>query len=230
MGERRDPFERGPSGWLHPTVLTMIGALVVAVAGVVFVLNLVVKGPAEALARATGEPYQDGMAAYRRANYPTALAQWTVAANAGDKRAQKALGDMHRLGQGADVDLRAAEGWYAKSAGQGVPEAQFELARLLDARAGNDRTLMDQALYWFKNAALQRNVEAQSVVATFHERGRGIRVDLVEAAAWYGFAAGQGHAQAGAARARLTAELSAQQITFVEQRERELRDTLGKGR
>jgi TPR repeat protein len=230
MSERRDPYERKSGGWLHPSVLTTIGALVLAIGGVIFVLNLVLSAPREAPLRPSGEPYADGLAAYKRSNYPTALSQWTTAANAGDKRAQKALGDMHRLGQGTAVDVKAAEAWYAKSAGQSVPEAQFELAKLIDARAGTDRTLMDQALYWFKNAALQRVIEAQYVVATFHERGRGIRVDLVEAAAWYGFAAGQGHPSAAAEHARLVAELSAQQRIFVEQRERELRNSVGTGR
>ena len=236
MSERRDGYERRSgerrsAGWLHPSVLTTIGALVLAIAGVIFVLSVVLSPPAEAPYRATGEPYADGLAAYQRANYEAALAQWTKGANAGEKRSMKGLGDLYRLGQGVPADPGLAMEWYGKAAGQGVPEAQFELAKLIDARAGNtERVLMDQALYWFKNAALQYVVEAQYIVATFHERGRGIRVDLVEAAAWYGFAGSQGHPQGAAERARLVAGLTEQQRVFVEQRERELVANVGRGR
>ncbi len=236
MSERRDGYERRSderrsAGWLHPSVITTIGALVLAIAGAVFVLSVVLSRPAEAPYQPTGEPYADGLAAYQRANYETALAQWTKGATAGEKRSMKGLGDLYRLGQGVPADLGLATEWYGKAADQGVPEAQFELAKLIDARAGNsERVLMDQALYWFKNAALQYVVEAQYIVATFHERGRGIRVDLVEAAAWYGFAASQGHPQGAAERARVVAGLTEQQRVFVEQRERELVANIGRGR
>ncbi len=231
MSERRDAHERRSASWLHPSVLTTIGALVLAIAGVIFVLSVVLAPSGEAPYRPTGEPYADGLAAYQRADYAMALAQWTKGSTAGEKRAMKGLGDLYRLGLGVPADAGLAMEWYGKAAGQGVAEAQLELAKLIDARAGNsDRVLMDQALYWFKNAALQYVVEAQYIVATFHERGRGIRVDLVEAAAWYGFAGSQGHPQGAAERARLVAGLTEQQRVFVEQRERELLGNVGRGR
>ena len=113
--------------------------------------------------------------------------------------------------------------WYGKAAGHKVAEAQFQLGRMVTEGKGT-RLNTDEGLYWIKNAALKGHVEAQFAVAMAHDlrRNGALRIDPVEAAAWYGLAAANRHPEAAAAKSRLLATLSEQQRVFVGQREREL--------
>ena len=116
--------------------------------------------------------------------------------------------------------------WYGRAAGQNLAEAQYQLGLLVTEGAGGARLNTDEGLYWIKTAALRGQVDAQFHVAQAHETGNlgAPRVDLVEAAAWYGLAAGNGHTTAGAAAASAKARLSERQLVSVEQREHELRE------
>jgi TPR repeat protein len=168
----------------------------------------------------------DARAAYQRGDYARALQLWSRAAENGDGAAQAGLGDLYRLGLGVAQDLALAVHWYGRAAGQNLPEAQYQLGLLVTEGAGGARLNTDEGLYWIKNAALRGQVEAQFRVGQAHEAGKfgALRVDLVEAAAWYGLAAGNGHPAAAAAAANAKAALSERQLISYEQRERELRE------
>ena len=209
--------------WLTPGLIgTVIGALGLGAAAV-YVVGVVTSPPRPA---ATAPRANDARQAYARADYESALRLWTRAAEAGDGAAQMGLGDMYRLGRGVPQNLGQAVQWYGKAAGQNLPEAQYQLGLLVTEGGGGARLNTDEGLYWIKNAALRGVLEAQFHVAKAHETGqRGApRVDPVEATAWYGLAAGNGHPEAAAAAERLRATLTAQQTTFAGQRERELRE------
>ena len=68
---------------------------------------------------------EDGVAAYDRGDYATALRLWRPLAKHGDATAQYNLGHMYRLGQGVRQDDAEAVKWYRKAAEQGFAKAQF---------------------------------------------------------------------------------------------------------
>ena len=55
----------------------------------------------------------------------------TVAAEAGDAISQFTLGFMYWSGRGTEPDREAALRWFLKAAEQGVPEAMYNVAKLL---------------------------------------------------------------------------------------------------
>ena len=69
-------------------------------------------------------PYEDGMAAYQREDYATALQIWHQLAGQGDAEAQFYLGVMYRDGMGVPQDLVQAIMWYNIADALGDESAQ----------------------------------------------------------------------------------------------------------
>ncbi len=78
---------------------------------------------ASALAAQQVDP---AIAAYKRADYPTALRLFRPMAAKGDAAAQFHLGLMYAKGQGVTQDYAQAVNWYRKAAEQGGAEAFLE--------------------------------------------------------------------------------------------------------
>ncbi|MDH3582187.1 MAG: hypothetical protein OEM91_16380 [Hyphomicrobiales bacterium] len=57
-------------------------------------------------------PFEDGLAAYQRGHYATALKFWQPLAEQGDARAQKSLGVMYAEGSGVSIDDAEAAKWH----------------------------------------------------------------------------------------------------------------------
>ena len=68
---------------------------------------------------ANAGPYEDGVAAYERKEYVTAVKLFRVSADQGDSFAQNNLGSMYANGQGVTQDYKEAVRWFRLSAGQG---------------------------------------------------------------------------------------------------------------
>lgn len=207
---------------------TAIGIVVLGAAiwYVVSVATAPLPPSATSTTRSPAAAANDARAAYQRQDYDTALRLWSRAAENGDRVAQAGLGEMYRLGRGVPQDLARAVEWYGRAAGQNLPEAQYQLGLLVTEGTGGARLNTDEGLYWIKNAALRGLLDAQMHVAKAHETGKlgALRVDPIEAAAWYGLAAGNGQADALAAATRLKTGMTERQLISVEQRERELRE------
>ena len=62
---------------------------------------------------------EEGVAAYERGDYATALQEWRLLAEQGDAKAQFNLGFLYRIGQGVNQDYQKACHWYLLSAEQG---------------------------------------------------------------------------------------------------------------
>ncbi len=60
---------------------------------------------------ANAGPFEDGLAAYRRDDYATALKFWRPLAEQGDAQAQHNLGFMYANGQGVPQDNAEAVKW-----------------------------------------------------------------------------------------------------------------------
>ncbi len=69
--------------------------------------------------------FDEGLAAYQRGDYATAIRELRPLAKQGNAQAQYALGIMYNKGEGVPQDYAAAVKWYRKAAEQGHATAQF---------------------------------------------------------------------------------------------------------
>jgi Sel1 repeat-containing protein len=139
--------------------------------------------------------YEDGAAAYNRADYATARRLWLPLAEAGNAEAQTMLGIIYEEGQGVSQDYAAAVTWYRRAADQQHPDAQFYLACMHDCGKG---VPIDPAAAanWLTKAADQGHTDAQFSLGVMYEDGIGVSQDHQAAVGWYRKAAEQGHGKA----------------------------------
>ena len=74
--------------------------------------------------------WDEGVAAYQRGDYATALRELRPLAEQGHADAQFNLGTMYDNGQGVPQDDAEAVKWYRKAAEQGVADAQYNLGSM----------------------------------------------------------------------------------------------------
>lgn len=120
------------------------------------------------------------------------------AAGGGDPVAQYLLGYMYEFGVGAKKDLARARGWLERSAAQGHPAGQLELAYFLD-RHDPAETAREGQLY--EAAAAQGYAKAQSHLAFKLWNAKGDARDGPRAIDLWKKAAAQGHVYANFALA-----------------------------
>jgi len=72
---------------------------------------------------AVAGPLEDGLEAYEKGDYATALRLWRPLAEQGNADAQSNLGTMYYKGQGLTQDYVQAHMWWNLSAAQGEPGA-----------------------------------------------------------------------------------------------------------
>ena len=94
----------------------------------------------------------EGVAAYNRGDYATALRELRPLANHGDSLAQSYLGFMYDNGQGVPRDYAEAAKWYRKAAKQGEAIAQANLGFMYFRGEGMARDLT-QAYMWYDLAS-----------------------------------------------------------------------------
>ena len=74
--------------------------------------------------------FDDGVAAYERGDYATALDEWRRLAEQGVAKASYKLGVMYKVGQGVPQDFAEAVAWWRKAADQGDAGAQYDLGAM----------------------------------------------------------------------------------------------------
>jgi TPR repeat protein len=139
--------------------------------------------------------HDEGMAAYNKKDYATALKEWKPLATQGDARAQFSLGVMYENGQGVPQDYKEAVKWYRLAADQGNAGAQVNLGAAYEYGQGVPQDYKE-AVKWYRLAANQGNDTAQLNLGVAYEYGRGVPQDHKEAVKWYRLAADQGNAGA----------------------------------
>jgi len=146
-------------------------------------------------APAVAGPFEEGVAAYQRGDYATALWLWRPLAEQGNAYAQSALGFMYDNGVGVRQDYTEAVRWYRKAADQGEAIAQNNLGVMYEGGRG---VLQDavEAVRWYRRAADRGVALAQNNLGIMYDNGRGVLQDYVEAVRWYSRAADQGNAGA----------------------------------
>ena len=94
--------------------------IVVAAVGLLFV----------ALSAPAWAGFDEGVTAYNRGDYETALREMRPLAEQGNAPAQFNLGVMYLNGRGVPQDYAEAARWYRKAAEQGFADAQFYLGAM----------------------------------------------------------------------------------------------------
>lgn len=137
----------------------------------------------------------EGLAAYDRAEYATALKELAPLAAEGNVKAQYRLGRIFNLGQGVALDKKEAARWFHLAARQGLAEAQGALGYLCLVGDGVSQN-SDLALEWTRKAAKQGDATAQFNLSVMHGEQFGIRKDPAESLKWLRKAADQRHVEA----------------------------------
>jgi TPR repeat protein len=78
----------------------------------------------------------DGVAAYERGDYATALQEWRLLAEQGDAKAQHNLGVMYENGSGVPQNYVEAVKWLRMAAEQGDADAQVNLGTVYGTGRG----------------------------------------------------------------------------------------------
>jgi len=81
-------------------------------------------------------PSEDGIAAFRRQDYATAVAKFAPLAERGDARAQAYLGFMYANGYGVPQNYIKAANWLRLASEQGYASAQYWLGLMYDKGQG----------------------------------------------------------------------------------------------
>ena len=106
------------------------------------------------LAASACDGYDEGVAAYARGDYATALREFRPLAEQGHADSQHFLGFMYRKGEGVPQDDDEALKWTRKAAEQGHAEAQNNLGAMY-AEGEGVRQDNAEALRWYRKAAEQ---------------------------------------------------------------------------
>src|SRR5262249_3703626 len=94
-------------------------------------IALIVVGVMLSMARmASAGPFEDGLAAYQRGDFATALKLWRPLAEQGNAQAQNQVGNMFYDGKGVAQDYKEAVRWYRLAAEQGYGSAQYLLGSM----------------------------------------------------------------------------------------------------
>ena len=163
-----------------------------------------------AAANSATADYDAGLNAYRAGHYDVALAEFRGLAEAGDPKAQYALGLMYAKGQGVSQDYGETLSWYLKSARQGYSAAQNNLG-LMHAKGHGVPKDYQEAIRWYLRAARQGYSKAQNSLALLYVNGQGVDQDYIQAYAWFNVAAKHGHALAKRNRDALGKKMTASQ-------------------
>jgi uncharacterized protein len=168
---------------------------------------------------------EDGLAAYDRRDYKTALAMFTKAAIKGDASAQTMFGGMYFGGRGVAQDYDQAVSWFRKAADQGHAIAQFNLGAMYAEGRGVAQDY-NQAVSWYQKTADQGEAPAQLNLGVMYAEGQGVQQDYVEAHKWFNIAAAYSTDKADRDRATKNRDLvankmSAAQIAEAQKRARE---------
>ncbi|ALC11877.1 SPOR domain-containing protein [Sphingopyxis sp. 113P3] len=122
------------------------------------------------LAASLGAPaaasVKDGVEAWQKGDYQSAVVQWRPLAVAGDPDAQFNLGQAYKLGRGVPSDLDQAEAWYRRAAKQGHLQAEDNLGLVLFT-AGR----REEAMPFIAQSAARGEPRAQYVLGTAHFNG-----------------------------------------------------------
>jgi TPR repeat protein len=139
-------------------------------------------------AAASADPFDDGVSAFERGDYATALRIWRPLAEH-DPRAATNLGVMYAEGLGVQKDAVEALRWLGPAALAGEPNAQMHLGVMFAEGTGGRPPDYEAAAAWYRAAAEQGYPHAQVLLAFAYSVGEGVPEDYVAAHMWVNLAA-----------------------------------------
>ncbi|MEP3227549.1 MAG: SPOR domain-containing protein [Parasphingorhabdus sp.] len=119
---------------------------------------------------------KDGVDAWGRGDYKTAIQEWRGPANAGDADAQFNMGQAYKLGRGVPMDLTKAEQYYKRAADQGHLQANDNYGLILFQSQRRK-----EALPFLQESANRGEPRAQYVLGTGHFNGDFVEKDWIKA-------------------------------------------------
>lgn len=150
-------------------------------------------------AHAASAQVEEGIKAYDRQEYDTAVKLIRPLAEAGEVEAQYFMGTFYMWGTGVPLDPTTAGTWYHRAydqwlgrANRGDVPAMVETARILTTGIGVERD-DTQALAWLRKAAEQNYPDAWAELGNMYLAGDGVPQDRAEATRWYQKAAAVGN-------------------------------------
>ena len=164
----------------------------------------------------------EGVAAYERGDYATALRELRPLAKQSHAKAQFFLGFMYKYGLGVPQDVAEAVKWFRKAAEQGDADAQYNLAQMHIIGAGIPQHY-GEAMRWYRKAAEQGNANAQNNLGGMYRHGYGVAEDFVLAHMWYNLAAAQGNFGSSGQRDIVAMKMTPAQISEAQKLAREWR-------
>jgi hypothetical protein len=102
-----------------------------------------------AASTATAGPFEDGVAAYDKGDFATALALWRPLAEQGDAAAAFNVAHLYEKGEGAARDETEASRWYLVAANKGDTDAELEVARRYEIGTGFEKDA-SAAARWYE--------------------------------------------------------------------------------
>jgi uncharacterized protein len=133
---------------------------------------------------AAAATYEDGLLAYDKSDYATALKIFRPLAERGDIRSENALGRMYIRGEGVARDPAEGTRWFKQATDQ---------TKALDAYNSGDFAL---ALKTFRPLAEKGQVLGQYILGLMYTNGQGVAENFPEGLQWLTKAAEQGEAKA----------------------------------
>ena len=124
--------------------------------------------------------WKTGQAAFERGDIAAALEAWQPLAEAGDARAQAAIGSLYIHGQGVAVDYEEALRWTRRAAEQGDVTGQFNMGTIYAGGLGVEPDY-EIAAEWFRRAAEQDDAASRFNLGVLYARGLGVQKDDEEA-------------------------------------------------
>jgi len=134
-------------------------------------------------AKRTDPGLDEGLAAYEKGDYQTALDKLAPLVETGDAMAQNTLGKMYMQGQGLPRDYNKALLLFRKAAKKNLPNAQNNLGVMYAGGYGVTQDFK-QAVSWFEKAANQNYALAMNNLADLYEKGVGVNKDPIAAEKW----------------------------------------------
>lgn len=133
----------------------------------------------------------EGIDAIKEGDCATALVKLVPAAEKGDIKAQKILGELYSKGDQYCVDFQtnsqSALQWYLKAATLGDSEAQHKVASMYQFGSGIPEDKAN-AFKWLGESAAQGNAEDLEALSKFYEKGDIVPIDRVLTYTYLGLA------------------------------------------
>jgi uncharacterized protein len=164
--------------------------------------------------------FKEGLNAYKRGDYATALREWKPLAEAGNLSAQHNLAVMYVTGHGVPKNDQQAVYWFRKSAERGNLKSQVSMGISYNQGRGVPQDY-SQAAFWFRKAAERGNALAQNSLGVLYGKGQGVPKDLVAAYMWFSLAANGGSKPAPKNRDIIAKRLTPQQLAEAQRLARE---------